>query len=224
MLLLVMITIKQIKAARALLDWKQSDLARISGMALATIANLEQGRGTPRPETLDVVQATFETFGVEFIRDHGVDLRPEKFDVQILHGDKAHLAIIDDYEKTLAKSGGGEVLVSNLDHQYMFDLYQDELEAFCARRPSLNINLRGLVKKNDQIKIWPNEEFRALPSRLFQGMTPVCMYGDKTAMVNFNNPVRVILIDNKSITDAMKQQFEYMWELGQPIRQPIYMS
>ena len=33
-----MITIKQIKAARSLLEWTQKDLARISGMAVATIA------------------------------------------------------------------------------------------------------------------------------------------------------------------------------------------
>jgi len=219
-----MITIKQIKAARVLMGWKQSDLARISGMALATIANLEQGKGNPRAETLNVVRATFEKFGVEFIKDHGVDLRPEKFDVQILHGESAHLTVIDDYEKTLAKNGGGEVLVSNLDHQYMFDMYKDKLEEFCARRPKLNIRLRGLINESHTIRVWPNEEFRTVPSKLFQGMTPVYMYGDKTAMVNFKDSPRVILIENKSITEAMKQQFEYLWHLGQPVSQPIYMG
>lgn len=219
-----MITIKQIKAARALLGWKQSDLARISGMALATIANLEQGKGRPRDETLAVVRSTFETFGIEFIQDHGVDLRPERFDVQILHGPQAHFAVIEDYEKTLAKTGGGEVLVSNLDHQYMYDMYSEKLAELCERRPSLNINLRGLVKQGETVRIWPNEEFKAIPGQMFSGLTPVYMYADKTAMVNFKDSLRVVLIENKSITDAIRQQFEYLWRFAQPVSNPIYMG
>ena len=89
------------------------------------------------------------------------------------------------------------MLVSNLDHQYMYEMYGDALEAFCARRPKLNITLRGLVKRGDKVRIWPNEDFRAIPSRLFQGMTPMYMYADKTAMVNFKDSMRVILIENR---------------------------
>lgn len=207
-----------------LLGWTQKDLARISGMAIATIANLEQGKGKPRAETLDVVKATFEKFGVEFVGDHGVDLRPERFDVDVFHGPDAHMRVIEDYEKTLGKLGGGEVLVSNLDHQYMFDMYGDTLAEFCKRRPQLNINLRGLVKRGDQVRIWPNEDFRAVPSRLFQGMTPVYMYANKTAFVNFKDSLRVILIENRSITETMKQQFEYLWYNGHAVSKPIYMD
>ncbi|MGE4350633.1 MAG: helix-turn-helix domain-containing protein [Bdellovibrionales bacterium] len=219
-----MATISQIKAARLLLNWKQSDLARISGMSLATIANLEQGKGMPRVETLRVVQMTFEKFGIEFIEDHGVDLRPEKFDVKIWHGDQALVDLWADQDETLAKTGGGEILLSNLDHQYMYKRFKDKLEATVLRRPSLNMRLRGLVKEGDLVRIWPNEEFRAIPGKLFSGLTPVFMYGDKTAMVNYKDSLRIVLIQNKSITDNFRQQFEHFWKNGKPVTRPIYMQ
>ncbi|MDD5586445.1 MAG: helix-turn-helix domain-containing protein [Alphaproteobacteria bacterium] len=219
-----MATISQIKAARLLLNWKQGDLARISGMSLATIANLEQGKGKPRAGTLQVVQDTFEKFGVEFLEDHGVDLRPEKFNVKILHGDAGLFHVWEDYEKTLAGAEGGEVLLSNLDHQYMYKKYKQQLEEMVLRRPERNIRLRGLVREGDMVRIWPNEEFRAIPGKLFFGSTPVYVYGDKTAIVNFKDSLRIVLIDNKSIAEAFRQQFEHFWKNGKPVSRPVYMG
>lgn len=219
-----MITILQIKAARQLLNWTQGDLARVSGMSRATIANFEQGKGKPRSVTLHVVRQAFEKFGIEFIEDHGVDLRPEKFSVKILHGDQGIFEVWADYEKTLGESGGGEVLLSNLDHQFMYKRFKDKLEDLILRRPGLDIRLRGLVKEGDLVRIWPNEEFRAIPGKLFSGSTPVYLYGDKTAMVNFKDSLRVVLIESKSITDTFRQQFEHFWKTGKPVTRPVYMT
>jgi transcriptional regulator with XRE-family HTH domain len=219
-----MVTISQIKAARLLLKWKQSDLARVSGMSLATIAKLEQGQGTPREGTLASVRGAFEKFGIEFIEDHGVDLRPEKFSVKIFHGDQGLFNVWEDYEKTLVDVGGGEVLLSNLDHEYMFDRYKDKLEEAILRRPSRNIHLRGLVKEGDLVRIWPNEDFRAVPAKVFSGLTPVYIYQNKTAIIDFKDSLRVVLIENKSITNAFRQQFEYHWKNGKSVTKPIFMG
>jgi transcriptional regulator with XRE-family HTH domain len=223
-IIVVMITISQIKAARLLLEWKQSDLARVSGMSLAAIAKLEQGLGKPRLGTTLAVRGAFEKFGIEFIEDHGVDLRPEKFNVRILHGDQGFFDVWEDYEKTLAETNGGEVLLSNLDHEFMFDRYKEKLEEAILRRPSLNINLRGLVKDGDLVRIWPNEAFRAIPGKIFSGLTPVYLYGDKTAIINFKDSLRIVLIENKSITEAFRQQFEYHWKNGKNVTRPIFMG
>ncbi|HEY1096410.1 MAG TPA: helix-turn-helix transcriptional regulator, partial [Alphaproteobacteria bacterium] len=51
-----MITAEQIKAARALLNWKQSDLARESGVSLPSINNIERNIGSPRLDTLQSIQ------------------------------------------------------------------------------------------------------------------------------------------------------------------------
>jgi transcriptional regulator with XRE-family HTH domain len=66
-------TIRQIKAARALLGWSQSDLAHNSGISEPTIARLESvdGQLGGREETIRKIRAAFETRGIEFIEGNG---------------------------------------------------------------------------------------------------------------------------------------------------------
>ena len=219
-----MITLSQIKSARLLLGWSQKDLARVSGMSLAAVAKFEQGQGKPREGTKDAIRGAFEKFGIEFIEDHGVDLRPEKFNVRILHGDQGMFDLWNDYEKTLALTNGGEVLLMHLDHELMFNRYKERLATAIQRRPALNIKLRGLVKEGDLLRVWQNEDFRAVPKKIFSGLTPVYLYQDKTAIINFKDSLRIVLIDNKSITDAFRQQFEHHWKNGSLVKNIIYMS
>ena len=66
-------TIRQIKAARALLDWSQVDLASHSGNSYATIARLEalDGEIAGRAGTVSKIVAALESGGVEFITENG---------------------------------------------------------------------------------------------------------------------------------------------------------
>lgn len=77
-----MITPAQIRAARALIGWKQTDLAAASGIAEISIKNIERGATDPRGSTLAAIQNAFSQAGVVFLdpgdtRDggHGVRLR-----------------------------------------------------------------------------------------------------------------------------------------------------
>jgi transcriptional regulator with XRE-family HTH domain len=66
-----MITPSQCRAARALLDWSQLDLAKQSRVGVVTIRQLEAGVHDPRPATLQVVRQALERAGVEFIDENG---------------------------------------------------------------------------------------------------------------------------------------------------------
>lgn len=70
----VMITNAQIRAARALLDWKQTDLAKAAKVSEMSVKNLEKGDKDPRVSTIKAVQGAFESAGIEFI-EGGVRLR-----------------------------------------------------------------------------------------------------------------------------------------------------
>lgn len=75
-----MITPGQIRAARALLGWKQTDLASASGVSEISIKNIERGATDPRASTLRAIQAAFEAGGVIFleegvVRDGGPGVR-----------------------------------------------------------------------------------------------------------------------------------------------------
>ncbi len=68
-----MISIRQIKAARALLGWSQADLAKHSGVSEPTIARLESAEGKlgGREETADKIQTAIEAAGITFIDENG---------------------------------------------------------------------------------------------------------------------------------------------------------
>jgi transcriptional regulator with XRE-family HTH domain len=67
------ITIRQIKAARALLGWSQSDLARYSGVSGPTIGRLESANEElgGREKTGEKIMAALISGGVEFIEENG---------------------------------------------------------------------------------------------------------------------------------------------------------
>jgi transcriptional regulator with XRE-family HTH domain len=62
-----MIDSAQIRAARALLGWKQTDLAERSGVSEISIKNIERGATDPRRSTLDAIQQAFESAGLVFL-------------------------------------------------------------------------------------------------------------------------------------------------------------
>ena len=57
------ITPEQCRMARAGLQWSQTELARQSGVAAATIAAFESGLRTPYPRTVRDIAAALETAG-----------------------------------------------------------------------------------------------------------------------------------------------------------------
>jgi len=70
-----MIIPKQCKAARALLEWKQSDLADKSGVSVGTIKNFEAGRKQANFSTVQALQIALEKGGVDFLGNSGVKLK-----------------------------------------------------------------------------------------------------------------------------------------------------
>jgi transcriptional regulator with XRE-family HTH domain len=73
------VSVRQIKAARMLLDWSQDRLAEAAGIGIATIKRLEaQDKGLGgRDDTVSKIVGAFEAAGVEFTNggQPGVRLR-----------------------------------------------------------------------------------------------------------------------------------------------------
>jgi predicted transcriptional regulator len=67
------VSIRQIKAARALLDWSQQQLAAASDVSIPTIKRLEAQDGVlgGRSETGNKIRTALEAAGVEFIDENG---------------------------------------------------------------------------------------------------------------------------------------------------------
>jgi len=67
------VSIRQVKAGRALLDWSQADLAEASGISLPTIKRIETGDGPigGREETANSIYNALDRAGIEFIAENG---------------------------------------------------------------------------------------------------------------------------------------------------------
>jgi predicted transcriptional regulator len=67
------VSIRQVKAARALVGWSQEDLAHHSGVSVPTIKRLEASDGDVggRAETGEAIVTALREAGVEFILENG---------------------------------------------------------------------------------------------------------------------------------------------------------
>ena len=64
---IAMISGKQIRAARALLGWKQRELAAAATLSEVSIKNAERGVVDSRGSTLNAIQRAFDRAGVVFL-------------------------------------------------------------------------------------------------------------------------------------------------------------
>lgn len=62
------VSVRQVRAARALLGWSQDDLAREAGIGLGTLKRLEASEGElgGRPATVAAIVAALESGGARF--------------------------------------------------------------------------------------------------------------------------------------------------------------
>ncbi len=108
-----MLTVIQIRAARAMVGMSQKDLAAKAGISIATLNNIERGAQVdPKVSTMQALQQCLEASGIEFIFGPlgrvGVAWKPRQE-----HAGEATILIIDDnkadrtlYKNWLSKAPG----------------------------------------------------------------------------------------------------------------------
>ena len=81
-MVVVMITPRQIRAARALLGWSQQQLADKAIVSLNAVTRLEKGKVDSRVSTLTAIEKALTKAGIEFLpvgeKGEGVRLRSPK--------------------------------------------------------------------------------------------------------------------------------------------------
>lgn len=66
-----MITPAQCRAARALIEWSQQQLAEAAKVGVVTVRQFEGNASQPRNSTLEVIQRALESAGVIFVPENG---------------------------------------------------------------------------------------------------------------------------------------------------------
>jgi transcriptional regulator with XRE-family HTH domain len=213
---------RQIKAARALLDWSQEDLAKKTRLSIATIRQLELGHISPRGKTNLLIRHAFENAGLEFIEPNGVRQQPEG--IAVYQGTRGIREFFDDVYETSLKTGK-EIVQVWASPKPFIKLIGDYRETHAQRMVAAtdHIAVRSILTE-DCDNIPPTStysEYKFL-SRHFVDSVPFYVYGDKYAIIPFSEDeeAKVIVIHSRAAADSFRRQFNSMWEKATPIDCP----
>lgn len=206
-----MIDFRQIRAARALLNWSQADLARASDMATSSIKNIESESSSARKDTLEQIHEAFDLNGIEFLASTGVRL---KNDIIAVHdGKRATTALLDDIYAQVQTSYEREVCIIGLDETFSVEtdgllLLANHIE----RLTKAGIKERILICEGDTRFLNVPECYRWLPRQYFTRNAPIYIYGDRIAIHSGSLKRRTVIIEARALAQHMRMLFTLLWD------------
>lgn len=208
-----MLTIEQIRAARALLDWSQSDLADQAGLSQTGIARIENGTNQPNSKTLEKIQAAFDRANIEFLGTSG--LRRKSGEIRTLKGSEGFQKFMDDVYETMQKTGG-EICVYNVDEknwikwmgEEQYKKHSARMKAIKEKVPSFKI----IIEEGDWFFIANDfAQYKWFPKELFSAQS-FYAYGNKLAFIRFQeNDVRVMILTEAEFSQGFRVLFDIAW-------------
>ena len=211
-----MIDFRQIKAARALLDWRLEDLSNASGVATRTLQNIESATHVPRPENLEKIRLAIENAGIEFLPQSGVRLKNDFIDVW--EGVSGLERLLDDVYATVREKGG-DILVSGVEEaRFLEGRTSESILNHRVRMSALkNTNFKVLISAHDDNAVAePYIEYRKVHGEFFASV-PFYVYGEKLAIIIWGKKTKIILHYQPDLVMAYKQQFNLIWRTAQKI-------
>lgn len=203
-------TIEQIRAARALIGWSQSDLAEQANLSQTGIARIENGTNQPNSTTIEKIRTAFDKADIEFIGDTGVKKRTGE--IRTLDGVSGFRAFIDDLYETTKETGKMVYLYNARPKNWHDWLGKDWWDLHSARMTKLNDKAQRIFIAEDDTYLISSafSEHRYFPKELFNDQS-IYAYGDKIAFVTFSDTVRIRILDNKQFCDGFRVLLDIAW-------------
>ena len=202
------ITLEQIKAARALLKWTQKDLAKHAGLNDDQVQNFEASRSRSL-EVLEAMHQAFTINGIEFTDGEGVKKKMNH--VYTLQGRESFLRFFDAmYEEVQHIK---ELYACNVDEK-LFDKWLGEVSDDHTRRMELINGLVCLTLVEEGKDYFPCEsytEYKWVKKAHFEP-SPFYVFGDKVAIIVYEDDVSIIVINHPDVAKSYKKQFLLAWE------------
>ncbi|MBV8061548.1 MAG: helix-turn-helix domain-containing protein [Alphaproteobacteria bacterium] len=212
----------QIRAARAILDWSQEELAAKTDLSITTIRKIESGHISPRDSTNDKIRDVFELAGLEFMDGNGV--RERSHDITIYEGEDGARKFQDDVYHTGIQHGGEIVQVWSMEMRRKFiQFLGSHRQSHIDRMMIVQniIRIKCILTEDQHHMNSPIIEYRYLP-RSYVDCVPFYVYGNKFAVFDIlaNKEGRMIVVQSKAIADTYRLQFKSMWEKATPLINP----
>ncbi|NCC20907.1 MAG: XRE family transcriptional regulator [Alphaproteobacteria bacterium] len=206
------ITTAQIRGARGILNWSQSDLAQRTGISATSIGSIEKGQSQPRESTVQAIQHAFESGGIEFLGREGVRIKTGE--IQTFRGKVGFWEFYEDIYRTCLNEPL-PVLVSNVDEREFMKWLSEENVAIHVDRMKKIEGLRYkiAIKEGDTYYLASSKyaEYRWMPREYFSSV-PFYAYGKKLAILLFNAEPTVILLNYPAVAEAYRSQFDAIWD------------
>jgi DNA-binding XRE family transcriptional regulator len=206
-----MISGRQIRAARALLEWSGVDLAKKSGLTQMTISNIESDKVQPNEDSLQNILTAFDKNGIEFTEGEGVRLR--KNEMRIFAGKTGYRQMLDHIYKVMKEDGGGRICQIASDAKYLSHA-DDYAEVHIARMAALpNIDARVLTLAGDDNFPASYCTYHWLPKK-YAALAPSYVYNDYIVLPMHESARHMELasIHSKMLTEKYVEQFELFWK------------
>lgn len=151
----------------------------------------------------------FEFNGIEFGHNNGVSLEPGKtyiFD--------SYLDVLNDIQNVFPS--GGEVLLHCADEHRSPQPVVEKTKEFV----SSGIKIRATICEGNTFTR-EGIEYRWLPRDYFANSEVFSIYQDKFVIpIGIGPDAKFMTIKNKTLSDAMRRQFEYWWKNGKAVPLP----
>lgn len=212
-----MISAEQIRAARALLGWSQSELANRTGLSTPAIGNIEIEKHSPSADTQKKIINAFDVAGIAFIED-GVKKKQDK--IRFIESENAILELLDDIFYSARKNPDMDVLVFCADESVTPPEGIDKIRQI----RKTGAKFRHIIKEGDHYMMGPLNEYKWMPEEYFINHFQIC-YDNKSAFVidNASQPgaFQVTIIKDPNLYICQKNFFEFFWSV---LKQPTWSS
>jgi DNA-binding XRE family transcriptional regulator len=211
-----MITAAQLRAARGLLDWTRTELAKAANISPETVKNIEHGTFRPQETTAEAIRRAFAIHDVIFTEDEGVKKSTNL--VTNYEGAEGFKKYVDDLYTNLSKADSEHlVCVVGIDDKLFAEALGDYVKTHIDRMSKIQ-GLRFKALANESVKVFMADkyiEYRKLPSIPFA--LPFCVYDNYFEIIVFGKGEgypKVVSVKSKVIADAYRAQFEALWKLS----------
>jgi transcriptional regulator with XRE-family HTH domain len=211
-------TAAQIRAARALLNWHQPDLAKACGVSRESIAQIESGKSQGTQSNMEKITDAFWQAGIEFIEGEG--LRRWGDMVEILEGATGFQRFLDDIFMSAASAAQPfDIMACGVQDEKFVEAAGEKNEQHLERMGKIkNIRAKSINMEGEKGFVSAKYcEYRTLESAALAAV-PFYIYGNNLAIIIWRPELKIILIRSRILAEAYKMQFQILWKSARSVK------
>ena len=212
-----MLSPRQIRAARGLLDWDANYLAEKAKVTPRTVSNIEAGRTQAQVGSMENIARVLIAAGVEFTANDGVRMRPSG--LEVFDSQDSVDRFSDFFYEKVQKDGHdiclkisdetllGKHRTNPVSHYERMQRLYDEQRIDVIRILAAKSNFSSKFNYNVYRK-FEDEGYAA---------TAFYVFADCIGFIIFQEPgsPRIVVIQDRAVTDSYRKDFDAVWKTAQ---------